>query len=109
MKIVNLFGLFCLFCVGESFSVLPRVGSRRSEKQLTRLRERRVHGENYDATRRNFLTNSLITAGSLTFTGQPVLAVPTPTGSENGMATTKNKKIGGLALKIRSVGHIMVS
>jgi hypothetical protein len=111
MKAPALFGVFYLFGGGESYFVSLRVLSVSRDKQPTIQQERKLHVEDYDATRRKYLMNSLITAVSPTFIAQPVLATSTSpgTGSDSGMATTKNKKIGGLALKIRSVGHIMVS
>lgn len=110
MKIATLVGFLSLFGVGESFFVSQTVESVRREGQRARLPERRLNTEDYDTTRRNYLMNALICSVSLTVTVQPSLAISASSvsGSDSGMATTKNKKIGGLALKIRSVGHIMV-
>lgn len=101
--------LFLVLVVVESSFVSLPIGSDRSDKQWTVLHEKRTASEFYDSSRRKYLVSSLISVVALPLTDRPVFAIDTGTSADNGMVSTKNKKIGGLALKIRSVGHIMVS
>lgn len=106
MRILELSGLFCLLIsVGESFfAAYTIVDFAEQYRRSTSRYVRKAHTEAFDDVRRNCILTLLTTSAS--FAAHPVFAIST--AADNGMTTTKNKKIGGLALKIRSVGQIMV-
>jgi hypothetical protein len=110
MKIVELAGLvLLLFASGESFSVSIETCSRCPSS--TRLHQQILQPEDFDNTRRSYLNRAITAAFAFDIGANlpTIAAAATTVNGENGMTTTKNKKLGGLALKIRSVGLILVS
>lgn len=107
MKIFGLAGLaYLLFTTGESYllTTSPRL-------QHSRRRNERLRCEISDEQlgMRRSLLNSAVLAGFSFIAGvQPALATGTSM-VQNGMPSPKNKKLGGLAFKIQSVGYVMVS
>ena len=79
---------------------------RRSKRRNLRLRCELLDSQ--PSLRRSFLNQSVLAGFSLVVGIQPTFAAGTSM-VENSMPSSKNKKLGGLASKIQSVGHVMVS
>jgi hypothetical protein len=101
MKIAEFLALVPLLFVVEGFS--SSITSNVRHPTCIEL-----HREERDDTRRTYLNQAVMAGFALVAGAQSTFAAGSTTNMDTGMATTKNKKLGGLALKIRSVGVIMV-
>jgi hypothetical protein len=94
------------------------IGTRESyawttSSDLRRSRRRNIHlrCESLDKKlrlRRSFLNQVGLAGFNLIVGTQPAIAAGTSM-VETGVPSSKNKKLGGLAFKIQSIGHVMVS
>lgn len=91
------FPIFCLF--------LARVEGFSSAKSDARLVTALHQQNDHVSIRRNFLSHVFV-AGLATLGARPVFAAAN--GDKMGVQPPRNKKIGGLALKIRAVTRVMV-
>ncbi len=107
MKIFGLPGLaYLLFTTGESYVLTTSSRLEHSRKRNERLRCE-ISDEQL-GLRRSLLNNAVLAGFSFITGVQPALAAETSM-VPSGMPPPKNKKLGGLAFKIQSVGYVMVS
>ena len=107
MKILGLPAIFYLLLIsqGESY-----VSTTSSGLQHSRIRNTRLRCELSDpqlGLRRSILKQTVLVGCNLVFGPQPTFAAGTSI-VDTAVPSSKNKKLGGLAFKIQSVGHVMV-
>jgi hypothetical protein len=98
---------YLLIGTGESY-VLTTESSNLRHSRRRNIRLRCESADPQLGMRRSFLTHSVLAGFNLVIGIQPTFAAGTSM-IENGAPSSKNKKLGGLAFKIQSVGHVMVS
>jgi hypothetical protein len=106
MRISDFAGIVSLlFIIGEAYTIQSVSDVRPFYRRNIILRCE--SSETQQNVRRNFLDQAFMVGVAYVVGVQPTLAAGL-TNADNGMPTTKNKKLGGLAHKIQAVGHVLV-
>jgi hypothetical protein len=98
--------MYLLITSGESYLLTKSTDLRQSRRRNVRLRC--ALSDPKQGVRRAFLSQTVLVGFNLVMGIQSSSAAGTST-VESVMPSSKNKKLGGLAFKIQSVGHVMVS
>jgi hypothetical protein len=107
MKIFGLpWSMYLLITSGESYLLTTSTNLRQRLRRNVRLQC--ALSDPQQGVRRAFLSQTVLVGFNFLVGIQSTSAAGTST-VESVMPSSKNKKLGGLAFKIQSVGHVMVS